>query len=112
VVCRESVIVSPCPWLVVASPGRLLQAVGRGALCLLMSVKRSITFEDSWMNDELSIPVMVRLSPDQAECLDEWRRKQKDLPGRPEAIRRLLDEKLNFPKPTRVAARKSTRRIV
>ena len=30
--CGESVIVSPLEWLVVASPGRLQQTVGRGAL--------------------------------------------------------------------------------
>ena len=45
-------------------------------------------------NDEQSIPVMVRLMPDQVERLDEWRRAQKDLPGRPEAIRRILDDRL------------------
>jgi hypothetical protein len=35
-------------------------------------------------------PVLVRLQPDMAKQLDDWRRKQQDLPGRPEAIRRLL----------------------
>ena len=42
--CGELVIVSPLEWLVVASPDRLLITVGRGALDLLRSVKRSITF--------------------------------------------------------------------
>jgi hypothetical protein len=37
-----------------------------------------------------SLPVMVRLSPDQSKALDDWRRAQEDLPGRPEAIRRLM----------------------
>jgi hypothetical protein len=36
-------------------------------------------------------PVLVRVQPDMAKQLDDWRRKQEDLPGRPEAIRRLLD---------------------
>jgi hypothetical protein len=36
-------------------------------------------------------PVLVRVQPDMAKHLDDWRRKQDDLPGRPEAIRRLVD---------------------
>ena len=36
-------------------------------------------------------PVMVRVQPDMGKQLDDWRRKQDDLPGRPEAIRRLVD---------------------
>jgi hypothetical protein len=36
-------------------------------------------------------PVMVRIQPDMAKALDDWRRVQADLPGRPEAIRRLVD---------------------
>ena len=36
-------------------------------------------------------PVMVRVQPDMAKHLDDWRRKQDDLPGRPEAIRRLVE---------------------
>jgi hypothetical protein len=35
--------------------------------------------------------VLVRLQPELAKPLDEWRRKQDDLPGRPEAIRRLVE---------------------
>lgn len=34
---------------------------------------------------------MVRIQPDMAKALDDWRRKQDDLPGRPEAIRRLVE---------------------
>jgi hypothetical protein len=34
---------------------------------------------------------MVRLSPEQLKALDEWRRKEEDIPGRPEAIRRLVE---------------------
>ncbi|WP_256570579.1 hypothetical protein [Bradyrhizobium sp. CCGUVB1N3] len=33
----------------------------------------------------------MRLQPELAKPLDDWRRVQDDLPGRPEAIRRLVD---------------------
>ena len=36
-------------------------------------------------------PVLVRVQPDMAKQLDDWRRNQDDLPGRPEAIRRLVE---------------------
>ena len=36
-------------------------------------------------------PVMVRVQPEMAKDLDDWRRKQTDLPNRPEAIRRLVE---------------------
>ena len=39
-------------------------------------------------------PVTVRVLPDQLAALDDWRRAQTDQPGRPEAIRRLLAERL------------------
>ena len=35
--------------------------------------------------------VGVRVQPDMAKLLDDWRRKQADIPGRPEAIRRLVE---------------------
>jgi hypothetical protein len=35
--------------------------------------------------------VNVRLAVTALEVIDNWRRKQDDLPGRPEAIRRLVD---------------------
>jgi hypothetical protein len=35
--------------------------------------------------------VGVRIQPDMSKALDDWRRKQDDLPGRPEAIRRLVE---------------------
>ena len=35
--------------------------------------------------------VGVRVQPDMAKELDGWRRQQADLPGRPEAIRRLVE---------------------
>ena len=36
-------------------------------------------------------PVLVRLQPPGIEAVDNWRRKQADIPGRPEAIRRLVE---------------------
>jgi hypothetical protein len=41
-----------------------------------------------------AIPVLVRLLPDQADRLDRWRKGLGDSPGRPEAIRRLLEQNL------------------
>jgi hypothetical protein len=35
--------------------------------------------------------VGVRVQPDMARQIDVWRRQQDDLPGRPEAIRRLVE---------------------
>jgi hypothetical protein len=37
---------------------------------------------------------MVRLLPEQATTVDAWRAKQADRPGRPEAIRRLVERAL------------------
>jgi hypothetical protein len=39
-------------------------------------------------------PVLVRIQPKMAADLDVWRRDQPDLPGRPEAIRRLVEQAL------------------
>jgi hypothetical protein len=35
--------------------------------------------------------VGVRVQPELGREIDDWRRKQDDLPGRPEAIRRLVE---------------------
>ena len=35
--------------------------------------------------------VGVRVQPEMAKQLDDWRRHQDDLPGHPEAIRRLIE---------------------
>jgi hypothetical protein len=35
--------------------------------------------------------VTVRMAIESLQVLDDWRRKQADLPGRPEAIRRLVE---------------------
>lgn len=61
--------------------------------------------------DDQVTPVLVRLSAEQLRGLDDWRRRQDDLPGRPEAIRRIVDRALNLPKPVRVATRRSMRRV-
>jgi len=34
---------------------------------------------------------VIRLSPELRDKIDEWRRKQPDIPGRTEAMRRLLE---------------------
>jgi hypothetical protein len=31
------------------------------------------------------------------KALDDWRREQEDMPGRPEAIRRLVEQALDSP---------------
>jgi hypothetical protein len=36
-------------------------------------------------------PVQVRLQPVELATIDNWRRKQEDLPSRPESIRRLVE---------------------
>jgi hypothetical protein len=38
-----------------------------------------------------TMAINVRISTDSVSEIDDWRRKQDDLPGRPEAIRRLVD---------------------
>jgi metal-responsive CopG/Arc/MetJ family transcriptional regulator len=42
----------------------------------------------------IGTPVQVRLRDDLLASLDRWRRKQSDLPNRPEAMRRLIEEAL------------------
>ncbi|WP_374330446.1 hypothetical protein [Aestuariivirga sp.] len=36
-------------------------------------------------------PVLVRIQSDGLVALDRWRKKQADMPSRPEAIRRLVE---------------------
>ena len=43
--------------------------------------------QTEWMKDQ-RIPVMM--STEEVDAIDEWRRKQEDLPSRSEAIRRLV----------------------
>lgn len=40
------------------------------------------------------VPVQVRLKETLLETIDAWRRRQADLPTRPEAIRRLIEQAL------------------
>jgi hypothetical protein len=42
-----------------------------------------------------TIPILVRVTPAQLKALDNWRRKEPDIPTRPEAVRRLLDKALS-----------------
>ena len=46
-----------------------------------------------------AVPVMVRLLPGQATSVDAWRGRQTDRPGRPEAIRRLVERALGAEPP-------------
>jgi hypothetical protein len=46
----------------------------------------------------------VRVQPDMAKQLDDWRRRQDDLPNRPEAIRRLVELGLKVKTPARPAS--------
>lgn len=39
--------------------------------------------------------VSTRLQPELLKRLDEWRRRQPDLPSRPEALRRLAEKGLD-----------------
>lgn len=43
------------------------------------------------------IPVQVRLKESLLDTIDAWRRRQDDLPTRPEAIRRLIEQALQTP---------------
>jgi metal-responsive CopG/Arc/MetJ family transcriptional regulator len=43
--------------------------------------------------------INVRMDEDMLKRLDDWRRKQPDLPGRPEAIRRIVDQALAHSEP-------------
>jgi metal-responsive CopG/Arc/MetJ family transcriptional regulator len=50
-----------------------------------------MSLEVAFMGEKLKdqrIPVMM--STDEVDAIDEWRRKQEDLPSRSEAIRRLV----------------------
>jgi hypothetical protein len=48
--------------------------------------------------------VGVRLQPTDLAALDDWRRRQEDLPTRPEAIRRLIAQGLTPPPPMETKA--------
>jgi hypothetical protein len=46
-------------------------------------------------NCALTMQILLRLGDDVVEELDDWRRQQKDLPSRPQAIYRLLAQQLS-----------------
>ena len=50
------------------------------------------------MPKEKTTPVLVRFASALLDSVDSWRRIQKDLPTRPEAIRRLVLGPSQFPK--------------
>jgi len=41
-----------------------------------------------------STPITLRVHPRSLAALDNWRREQPDIPTRPEAVRRIIDETL------------------
>lgn len=49
------------------------------------------------MTDGKDVQVLVRMPAALAERLDEYRRSVADLPSRPEAVRRLVDQALAKP---------------
>lgn len=46
------------------------------------------------MSEDKSVQVLVRTTAVQAEAVDDWRRRQADIPSRPEAMRRLSESAL------------------
>jgi hypothetical protein len=45
-------------------------------------------------DEEKMLQAQVRIPPDLQERIAEWRRAQRDLPGKAEAIRRLIERGL------------------
>jgi hypothetical protein len=53
-------------------------------------------------DEEQTERFQMRVSPSFLRLVDDWRRKQSDLPSRAEAIRRLVERGINAPeKPPR-----------
>ena len=46
------------------------------------------------MDDEKTRPYQMRVTEEWLAIIDEWRRKQPDIPSRAEAIRRLVEKGL------------------
>ena len=67
--------------------GRVLIAPLQPAIRLVCTHKAVNTH----MTDEQTERLQMRVSKDFIKIVDAWRRKQDDLPGRSEAIRRLVD---------------------
>src|ERR1700761_768008 len=59
----------------------------------------------------IGIQIGTRWPADIVRNVDEWRRKQDDLPGRPEAIRRLVEIGLKIKPPTSAAVSKPARKL-
>ena len=57
-----------------------------------------------------AIDALSAASPEQATSLDDWREKQTDRPGRPEAIRRLIAQALAIAAPSAPAKAGSRRK--
>jgi hypothetical protein len=51
-----------------------------------------------------TMPVQVRLHQNLLEAIENWRREQESIPSRPEAIRRLLQQRLTMPAQPSMAA--------
>jgi hypothetical protein len=54
--------------------------------------------------------VTVRIATDALRAIDHWRQKRDDAPGRPEAIRRLVEIGLKAPKLTKRSSQTGRRR--
>ncbi len=52
---------------------------------------REITKSPMKRSPAIGTPVLVRLQDDTLRVIEDWRRKQEDMPSRPEAIRRLVE---------------------
>jgi hypothetical protein len=72
-------------------PGRKLQSSPRLAHELMSKASRVNTKAPKKRAVATGDLVGVRVQPELAKQLDDWRREQDDLPGRPEAIRRLVE---------------------
>ncbi|MCP1915896.1 hypothetical protein J2R96_008376 [Bradyrhizobium elkanii] len=57
----------------------------------MSKASREITKSPKKRAEATGEPVLVRLQPEMAKKIDDFRRQQDDLPGRPEAIRRLVE---------------------
>jgi hypothetical protein len=55
------------------------------------ATSREITKTPRKRAPEIGTPVLVRLQAEPLSKIDDWRRRQVDIPGRSEAIRRLVE---------------------
>jgi hypothetical protein len=62
------------------------------------------------MTEEQTERFQMRVSPSFLKIIDEWRRKQLDLPSRAEAIRRLVEQALSGKRFARPSAREAARK--